>query len=97
MDQDEPDGAPRRGWVVEMREGGRGRRALTHLFGGGLQSMPRGSGEVPSWRCFGGLGAFLRDPAAADVAIAAGPTSPAGHGGGGIGADESAKASRRRF
>jgi hypothetical protein len=68
-------------WVVEMREGGRGRRALTHLFGGGLQSMPRGSGEVPSWRCFGGLGAFLRAPAPDDdddVAIAAARRRPRG-------------------
>ena len=71
MDHDEPDGAARRGgWVVEMREGeSRAAGALTHLFGGGLQSMPSGSGEVPSWRCFGGLGAFLRAPAD-DVAIA---------------------------
>jgi hypothetical protein len=35
--------------------------------------MPSGSGEVPSWRCFGGLGAFLRAPAG--VAIAAAPGS----------------------
>ena len=27
----------------------------THLRGGGLQSIPRGSGEVPSCLCFGGL------------------------------------------
>jgi hypothetical protein len=30
--------------------------------------MPSGSGEVPSWRCFGGLSAFFL---ADDVAIAA--------------------------
>lgn len=61
--------------------------------------MPSGSGEVPSWRCFGGLGAFFRTLDVDDVAIAAGsrPTSLAGSGGGGIGADdESAEASRRR-
>ena len=28
---------------------------LTHFRGAGLQSMPRGSGEVPSCLCFGGL------------------------------------------
>lgn len=27
----------------------------THFLGAGLQSIPMGSGEVPSWRCFGGL------------------------------------------
>lgn len=30
-------------------------RNSTHLRGGGLQSMPKGSGDLPSWRCFGGL------------------------------------------
>jgi hypothetical protein len=44
----------------------------SHLFGGGLQSMPSGSGEVPSWRCFGGLGVFFRA-----VAIAAAPSGTA--------------------
>jgi hypothetical protein len=38
--------------------------------------MPSGSGEVPSWRCFGGLGAFLRAPADDDVAIASGRRRP---------------------
>jgi len=52
--------------------------ALTHLFGGGLQSMPSGSGEVPSWRCFGGLGAFFRLDDG--VAIAAAPRGTAGSG-----------------
>lgn len=28
---------------------------LTHFLGGGLQSIPSGSGEAPSCRCFGGL------------------------------------------
>ena len=64
--------------------------ALTHLFGGGLQSMPSGKGEVPSWRCFGGLGAFFRPDDGVAIATRNG-------GGGGIGADESAEASRRRF
>lgn len=27
---------------------------LTHFLGGGLQSMPKGNGDVPSCRCFGG-------------------------------------------
>jgi len=43
--------------------------------------MPSGSGEVPSWRCFGGLGAFLRAPAPDDdddVAIAAARRRPRG-------------------
>lgn len=41
--------------------------------------MPSGSGEVPSWRCFGGLGTFLRALAADDdgVAIAAAPDGTA--------------------
>lgn len=28
---------------------------FTHTRGEGLQSIPKGSGEVPSCRCFGGL------------------------------------------
>ena len=43
--------------------------------------MPSGSGELPSWRCFGGLGAFLRAPAPDDdddVAIAAARRRPRG-------------------
>lgn len=41
--------------------------------------MPSGSGEVPSWRCFGGLGAFLRAPDDDDdVAIAAARRRPRG-------------------
>jgi hypothetical protein len=40
--------------------------------------MPSGSGEVPSWRCFGGLGAFFRLDDG--VAIAAAPRGTAGSG-----------------
>ena len=54
--------------------------ALTHLFGGGLQSMPSGKGEVPSWRCFGGLGAFFRPDDGVAIAIARGTAAAVGSG-----------------
>ena len=40
--------------------------------------MPSGSGEVPSWRCLGGLGALFRAPADDGVAIAADDVAPRG-------------------
>lgn len=44
--------------------------------------MPSGSGEVPSWRCFGGLPRGVLLAAADDDAAIAGPAaSPPGPGG----------------
>uniref|UniRef100_A0A0A9D6G7 Uncharacterized protein n=1 Tax=Arundo donax TaxID=35708 RepID=A0A0A9D6G7_ARUDO len=56
--------------------------------------MPSGRGEVPSWRCFGGLRAFFLAPAA-DVAIAAARRDVAS-GEGVVGSEQGGRISRGR-